>query len=101
MARVPREDDAHHRPCHRHLARLVGHRLARATSAVAAVQTFDAAANITYDNETFETRGGMGGLGTRRESRPWWLPASLERRLGRDYFYNVISAAFGEGSVAP
>lgn len=70
-------------------------------AAVAAVLAFDPAANILYDNEAFVTPGGMGGLATTTESRPWWLPPALERWLGRDCWFNVSSMAFGEGSPAP
>jgi hypothetical protein len=69
---------------------------------VAAVRAYDVAANISYDNERFDTPGNaMGGMGFTKEIRPWWLPASLERRLGRDYFYNVDTVAFGQGPAAP
>lgn len=70
-------------------------------AAVAAIRAFGGGANIWYDNEHLDTLGGGGGIGTKRESRPWWLPAWLEDRLGRDYFHNVVTVAFGQGEPGP
>jgi hypothetical protein len=71
-------------------------------AAVAAVRAYDTAANISYDNERIDIpNSAVVGIGFIRASKPWWLPASLERRLGRDYFYTVDSVAFGQGPPAP
>jgi hypothetical protein len=69
---------------------------------VAAIRAFDPGANLLYDNELPETVDVMvGGGRLTRGSRPWWLPAALQRRLGRDDLDNVIAASFGAARPAP
>jgi hypothetical protein len=71
-------------------------------AALAAIRGFDVSANITYDNDSFDSQSNLfAGIGLKKEIRPWWLPSSLESRLGRDYFHRVTSVAFGEGRSAP
>jgi hypothetical protein len=71
-------------------------------AALAAIRAYDVSVNISCANEFFDITNGIGGgTGFKKETKPWWLPTVLESQLGRDYFHNVDSVAFGEGSPAP
>jgi hypothetical protein len=67
-------------------------------AAVEAIHRVDEHANLWYDNENLDSNAGMmagwGGVMKRSSS---WAPDFIEQRLGKDFFHNVKSVAFGQG----
>jgi hypothetical protein len=64
--------------------------------AVAAVTTAPYSANVWYDDEFDDTPStAMGGQAIIKR-RGTWIPASIEARLGKDFFHSVIAVAFSK-----